>query len=60
MVNPQLHLWRAFHEEPVIKLTPGTRIRQGERLRVSYYHSIIVYEDRYDAMDTWAKQAWGR
>jgi hypothetical protein len=46
VVDPQLHPWRAFHEEPVIKLTPGTRIREGERLRVSYYHSIIVYEDR--------------
>ena len=46
VVDPLLHPWRAFHEEPVIKLTPGTRIREGERLRVSYYHSIIVYEDR--------------
>jgi hypothetical protein len=46
VVDPQLHPWRAYHEEPVINLTPGTRIREGERLRVSYYHSIIVYEDR--------------
>lgn len=46
VVDPQLHPWRAFHEEPVIKLTSDTRIREGERLRVSYYHSIIVYEDR--------------
>lgn len=46
VVDPQLHPWRAFHEEPVIKLTADTRIREGERLWVSYYHSIIVYEDR--------------
>jgi hypothetical protein len=46
VVDPQLHPWRAFHEEPVIKLTADTRIREGERLRVSYYHSVIVYEDR--------------
>jgi hypothetical protein len=46
LVDPQLHPWIAFHEEPVIKLTSETRIREGERLRVSYYHPIIVYEDR--------------
>lgn len=46
VVDHLLHPWIAFHEEPVIKLTPDTRIREGERLRVSYYHSIIVYEDR--------------
>lgn len=46
IVDPQLHPWIAFHEEPVIKLTPGTRIGEGQRLRVSYYHPIIVYEDR--------------
>ncbi len=46
IVDPQLHPWIAFHEQPVIKLTPGTRIGEGQRLRVSYYHPIIVYEDR--------------
>ncbi len=46
IVDPSLHPWIAFHEAPVIKLTPNTRIRDAERLRVSYYHPIIVYEDR--------------
>jgi hypothetical protein len=46
IVDPQLHPWLAWHEAPVIKLTPGTRIQDGARLRVSYYHPIIVYEDR--------------
>ena len=46
IVDPQLHPWRAYHEPSVIKLTAGTRIKDGERLRVSYYHPIIVYEDR--------------
>ena len=46
IVDPQLHPWRAYHEPPVIKLTPDTHIAEGERLRVSYYHPIIVYEDR--------------
>lgn len=46
IVDPSLHPWIAFHEAPVIKLTSNTRIRNDERLRVSYYHPIIVYEDR--------------
>lgn len=44
--DPMLHPWIAYHEAPVIRLKPGTRIKDGERLRVSYYHPIIVYEDR--------------
>jgi hypothetical protein len=46
IVDPQLHPWIAYHEQPAIKLTAGSRIQDGERLRVSYYHPIIVYEDR--------------
>ncbi len=46
IVDPELHPWRAYHEPPRIKLTAATRIKEGERLRVSYYHPIIVYEDR--------------
>ena len=46
IADPQLHPWVAYHEQPAIKLTPNTRIKDGERLRVSYYHPIIVYEDR--------------
>jgi hypothetical protein len=44
--DPMLHPWIAYHEAPIIRLKPGTRIKDGERLRVSYYHPIIVYEDR--------------
>nr|CAA9264523.1 hypothetical protein AVDCRST_MAG63-2607 [uncultured Armatimonadetes bacterium] len=46
IVDPQLHPWRAYHEPPRIRLTAGTRIAENQRLRVSYYHPIIVYEDR--------------
>ncbi len=46
IVDPQLHPWRAYHEPPLIKLTGDTRIAEGEKLRVSYYHPIIIYEDR--------------
>ncbi|MCX6380517.1 MAG: carbohydrate binding domain-containing protein [Armatimonadetes bacterium] len=46
IVDPQFHPWLAYHDAPTIKLMPNTRIANGERLRVSYYHPIIVYEDR--------------
>jgi len=46
IVDPALNPWVSYHEMPVIKLTPTTRIREGERLRVSYYHSVSIYEDR--------------
>ena len=46
IVDPQLHPWIAYHDQPAIRLTANSRIREGDRLRVSYYHPIIVYEDR--------------
>jgi hypothetical protein len=46
IIDPQLHPWRAFHDGPLIKLTPASAIQDGARLRVSYYHPLIVYEDR--------------
>jgi hypothetical protein len=46
IVDPQLNPWIAYHAAPKIRLTPQTRIQEGERLRVSYYHPLIVYEDR--------------
>ena len=46
IVDPQLHPWIAYHDQPPIKLTASSRIHEGARLRVSYYHPLIVYEDR--------------
>ncbi len=46
VADPQFHPWLAYHDAPNIKLTAQTRIAEGEKLRVSYYHPIIVYEDR--------------
>jgi len=44
--DPLLNPWQAYHEPPSIKLTVDTRIKDGSSLRVSYYHPIVVYEDR--------------
>ncbi len=35
--------FRFGHDGPPIRLKPGTRIRDGERLRVSYYHGVAIY-----------------
>ena len=32
-----------YHERPVIQLTPGSAISEGERLLVDYYHAVFVY-----------------
>lgn len=34
------------HEGPPLTLLPGTRIREGERLRVSFYHGTRIYNDQ--------------
>ncbi len=44
--DPVLNPWNAYHEPPTIKLPVDTRIANGAKLRVSYYHPIVVYEDR--------------
>lgn len=49
IVDPLLHPWVAYHDPPTIKLTANTRIKDGDRLRVSYYHPTIIYEDRITA-----------
>ena len=46
IVDPLLQPWIAYHEPPMIHLLPGSRIKDGQRLRVSYYHPVLVYEDR--------------
>jgi len=46
IVDPQFHPWIPYHASPTIAITADSHIREGERLRVSYYHPLVVYEDR--------------
>ena len=46
ITDPLLNPWQPWHDQPVIKLTPNSRIKDGDPLRVSYYHSIVVYGNR--------------
>ncbi|UCC67733.1 MAG: hypothetical protein JSV79_11530 [Armatimonadota bacterium] len=40
--DPQLRPWQIYHEPPVIRLSANSRISDGQRLRVSYYHPIVI------------------
>jgi len=41
IADPDLN-FRFDHEGPLIRLLPKSRIREGERLRVSYYHGMAI------------------
>jgi hypothetical protein len=34
------------HPSPSIQILPGGKIQEGERLRVSFYHSVFIYNDQ--------------
>ena len=44
--EPQLNPWRDDGEPLPLKLLPGSRIRDGERLRVSWYHSMLIHNSQ--------------
>ncbi len=43
------------HAMPAIQLLPGGRIHDGSRLRVSYYHSVTLYNDQIPICPSTAK-----
>ncbi len=47
--DPRLTPWRDDGEPLALKLVPGSRIRDGERLRVSWYHSMIINDSQVTA-----------
>jgi hypothetical protein len=40
--SPDFNVWRGDSLPAVLKLVPGTRIRDGERLKVSWYHPMLI------------------
>ena len=56
--------FRFDHEPPTIRVLPGGRIQEGERLKVSYYHGMGVHDGQVTACmsepevyEIWGKQA---
>jgi hypothetical protein len=44
--DPNLNPWRDDGEEVPLKLLPGSRIQEGARLRVSWYHSMLINDSQ--------------
>jgi hypothetical protein len=42
IVDPVMN-FRYDHPGPAIRLVPGTRVKNRERLRVSFYHPVLIY-----------------
>lgn len=42
IVDPRMRVYDSYHEPPPIRLTPNSRIQDGERLRVSWYHPVVI------------------
>ena len=43
---PDFSPWRGDSTPAVLKLLPGSRIKDGERLRVSWYHSLLIHDSQ--------------
>jgi hypothetical protein len=61
IVDPLLNPWWAYHDEPSIRVKDRSRIKDGQSLRISYYHPVLIYEDRINnclseqkVFDDWA------
>jgi len=45
-VSPDFNPWRGDSAPAVLRLLPGSQIRTGQRLRVSWYHSMLIHESQ--------------
>jgi hypothetical protein len=44
--SPDFNVWRGDSTPAMLKLLPGSRIRAGERLRVSWYHPLLLNDSQ--------------
>jgi hypothetical protein len=42
VLDPRLDAFEQYHQPPPIKLTPNSRIREGQTVLVSFYHPAII------------------
>ena len=65
IADPELNPWRgADHDPPPIRISPNSRIADGQRLRVSFYHSVVVNRSQVsicmsepEVYDIWREEA---
>jgi len=68
LVDTGFSFWNVDRPALSLKLLPGGRIRDGQRLRVSWYHPMVIYESQvtvcmaepalYDIYEHEAKLLW--
>lgn len=44
--DPRFTPWNVDHEAPTLKLLEGGRIKPGRRLRVSWYHPMLIHDSQ--------------
>jgi len=54
--------FRFDHEPPALMILPGSHIKDGERLRVSYYHGMSIYGGQVSVCmsDPQVYETWGQ
>jgi hypothetical protein len=64
IADPRLGDFRGNHDDPPIRLLPGSRLQEGDRLRVSFYHGVTVNDGQVSVCmsepalyEYWAQQA---
>jgi len=65
IVDPDMRVWRpADHDPAPIRISPNSRIQNGQRLRVSFYHSILIHDSQVsvcmsepELYDIWRREA---
>ncbi|HOK56508.1 MAG TPA: hypothetical protein PKV21_07355 [bacterium] len=69
LIDKNFNLWTNFDRPfPKIKITQNSRIKNGQRLRVSWYHPMLIYDSQvtvcmaepeiYEIFDHEAKLLW--
>jgi hypothetical protein len=44
--NPQPHVWHDTDDPAMLKILPGGHLHDGDRLRVSWYHSMLINDSQ--------------
>lgn len=44
--DPNFSVWNVNRAAPPLKLLAGSRIQNGQRLRVSWYHPMVIYDSQ--------------
>jgi len=44
--SPDFNVWRGDSPAAVLKLLPGSRIKDGEKLRLSWFHSMLIHDSQ--------------